>query len=563
MKKIILLLFQIFISTLVLAQSVMNLLGNWDDNSLAVKYGLNYSDCWGYSTGGREYAIMGSLEKIHFFEINSTAPVIDPVATFTPGANSVWRDFKTYNTYAYASADEGAEGLLVYDLSNINGTSNRITLASQNNTVFSKAHNIFIDVPEGKLYCVGSNNGISGLVVFDLKVTPNVPQLCGLIPTGYVHDVHVKNGKVYCSQGYSGLKIYDGTVINAWNTGNPIVSTLPLLAENNTVNSGYNHSSWLNTAGTHLIMAEETHGKALKILDVSDLSAVSQFTAPTSTFMSCMLCPLGSGADGPIVHNPFVKGNLVYLSYYHEGLQVYDISNPATPTKVAYYDTEQSNTNYAGYAGLWGTYPFLPSGKIIASDVVNGLFVLSLPASVLPISLSDFKAKANTNSVELIWKTVSESASMIFEVEKSHDGIRFEKINSVKSKNLQGANYQTSDDSPQEGINYYRLKIIEKDASFRYSSVVEARFSAQKHTPPVLYPNPSEDGNAQIFFPDFQNNSEASVEIFDIQAKLIQTYNLINTNPLFIKNLANGFYHLKITYQGQSWTEPLWVRKEN
>jgi choice-of-anchor B domain-containing protein len=558
MKKIILLLFQFFISTLILAQSPMNFLGNWDDNSLAVKYGLSYNDCWGYATGGREYAIMGSLEKVHFFEINSTAPVIDPVATFALGANSVWRDFKTYGTYAYASADEGAEGLLVFNLSNINETSNRVTLASQNNTVFTKAHNIFIDVPEGKLYCAGSNNGVSGLVIFDLKTTPNTPQLCGLIPTGYVHDVHVRNGKVYCSQGYLGLKIYDGTAINNWTTGNTIVSTLPLLAENNTLNSGYNHSSWLNTSGTHLIMAEETHGKALKILDVSDLSAVSQFTAPTSTFMSCMLCPLTVGADGPIVHNPFVKGNLVYLAYYHEGIQVYDISNPAAPTKVAFYDTEPSNTNYAGYAGLWGTYPFLPSGKILASDVTNGLFVLSLPASVLPTSLSDFKAKTSTNTVDITWKTVSESPQMVFEVEKSLDGIRFEKIKSEKSKNLQGANYQVSDDAPQDGINYYRLKIIEKDASFRYSAIVEARFLAQNHTP-VLYPNPSEDGNAQIVFPYFQNDTEASVEIFDTQAKLIQTYHPINTKQFCIKNLQNGFYHVKITYQGKSWTQSLLV----
>jgi hypothetical protein len=64
------------------------------------------------------------------------------------------------------------------------------------------------------------------------------------------------------------------------------------------------------------------------------------------------------------------------VSYYHDGVQVYDISDPMNPVNIAYYDTYTQHTNYNGYQGCWGVYPFLPSGIILASDFENGLFVL-------------------------------------------------------------------------------------------------------------------------------------------------------------------------------------------
>ena len=80
------------------------------------------------------------------------------------------------------------------------------------------------------------------------------------------------------------------------------------------------------------------------------------------------------------------------VSYYHDGVQIYDISNPAAPTKVAYYDTETTNTSYNGFVGSWGAYPYLPSGNVLVSDINNGLFVLKpafdLQDTACPASLA-------------------------------------------------------------------------------------------------------------------------------------------------------------------------------
>jgi len=78
-----------------------------------------------------------------------------------------------------------------------------------------------------------------------------------------------------------------------------------------------------------------------------------------------------------IAHNLMIKDDLVYISYYQDGLQVFDISNPVNPIQVAYYDTYMPE-NTGGYAGAWGIYAFLPSGNILISDVQSGLFVLEM-----------------------------------------------------------------------------------------------------------------------------------------------------------------------------------------
>ena len=71
-----------------------------------------------------------------------------------------------------------------------------------------------------------------------------------------------------------------------------------------------------------------------------------------------------------------IKDNYVYVSSYHDGLQVYDISDQENPTKVASFGTYLLE-DHSSYKGAWGVYPFLPSGNILVSDMQYGLYVLA------------------------------------------------------------------------------------------------------------------------------------------------------------------------------------------
>jgi len=127
---------------------------------------------------------------------------------------------------------------------------------------------------------------------------------------------------------------------------------------------GYNHSGWLSEDGSTYYLADETHGKDIKAVDVSDLTDVGV----VKTFNA------ESADNNSIVHNLIVRGNYLYASYYYDGLQVYDISNPIDPKRVLSYDTYPLPNN-SSYKGAWGVFPYLPSGNILVSDMQTGLYV--------------------------------------------------------------------------------------------------------------------------------------------------------------------------------------------
>jgi len=133
---------------------------------------------------------------------------------------------------------------------------------------------------------------------------------------------------------------------------------------------GYNHSGWLNGAGTHYAMCDETHGMRVKLVDVTDQTDLQV----TSLF--------GTGIDGnSIVHNAIFTGNLLHTSYYHDGYWLWDHTDPINPVLLGYYDTSQEQ-HLTNFKGAWGVYPNLPSGIVLVSDMQEGLFILDVSQAV-------------------------------------------------------------------------------------------------------------------------------------------------------------------------------------
>ena len=68
-----------------------------------------------------------------------------------------------------------------------------------------------------------------------------------------------------------------------------------------------------------------------------------------------------------IPHNTHVDGNFLVTSWYRDGTIVHDATYPNNLIQVAYYDSYSGSGS--GFDGCWGTYPFLPSGLIISTDI--------------------------------------------------------------------------------------------------------------------------------------------------------------------------------------------------
>ncbi len=364
-KSIVVAIGILFFSHVGFGQDSLNLtnFGGWKtDSALGCSLGesRSYNDLWGYEADGREYAILGSCWGTHFIDVTDPYNPVEVNSFKGQNSASTWRDFKTNDHYAYGVGDGGGHSLQIFDLQYLPDS---VVKVYDEDSLSQSAHSIFIDNDRAYLSSNKRGGPTYALDILDIS-NPVIPVYdttygndmfanCGLC----LHDTYVRNDTIYASAGYDGMFIYDATDIK-----NPaFINRIEFYTD-----QGYNHSSWLTEDGDHLVMADEVPvGMRLKVFDVSDLLDIQE----VSTFESHALAT---------PHNPFILGNEVYLSYYMDGVQVFNIEDPVNPTRDAFYDTYPVNdSSYTGgYSGCWGVYPYLPSRSIIASDRTNGLFVL-------------------------------------------------------------------------------------------------------------------------------------------------------------------------------------------
>ena len=138
------------------------------------------------------------------------------------------------------------------------------------------------------------------------------------------------------------------------------------------------HSGWWIPEDDVYVLADETHGSPLKVIDTSDLSDLQ-----VVSLLSSEVNPQS------IPHNMMMRDGLVFVSYYHDGLQVFDVSTPEEPKRIAWFDTF-IETSHAGFAGAWGVHSALPSGRILITDIKNGLFVLELAAEQTEVCPTEY-----------------------------------------------------------------------------------------------------------------------------------------------------------------------------
>jgi len=398
MKKIQLLTLLLAFAVTSFAQDDYELvtIGGWDDDNLPTHFYGTFNDIWGYAApDGREYALLGSAAYVHIIDVTDPINSVE-IERFEGGVSTVWRDMKTYQDRMYACSDNSGEGLIIVDMSDL---PNSATKTYQSPEFFGSAHDIFIDEANARLYAVG---GPGSMVILDIS-NPDVPQFLAQhdLNGTYIHDLYVRDNIAYCSSGWDGFYVWDLNDVQ-----NPVlVATLET--------NGYNHSNWVSDDGNTIIVAEEVPtGLPMLMLDATnlmdnDLTLQSTFVFPNIENAPAN-APDGSSLDMYATpHNPYILGDLAYVSYYEDGVVVFDISDPANPEKVAVHDTHPKNDDpnnlenygYHGYAGCWGVYPFLPSGNIISSDFDAGLTLHELEEPVvistneLPTNINKFQIK--------------------------------------------------------------------------------------------------------------------------------------------------------------------------
>ncbi|WP_026210659.1 T9SS type A sorting domain-containing protein [Flexithrix dorotheae] len=141
---------------------------------------------------------------------------------------------------------------------------------------------------------------------------------------------------------------------------------------------------------------------------------------------------------------------------------------------------------------------------------------------ILPVELVDFSGKKFDDFVEISWQTIVEQNTDFFEIERAQDGINFTKIGETLAKgNSDQLNKYIFDDlRPHSGINYYRLKMVDKDGNFEYSKVISVNV-VNDNQGILAYPNPITNHHVNLSLWGFQQNSRVGIKIMDLMGKTV------------------------------------------
>jgi len=350
-----------------LANNNMYLLKNLNLHQVPLKYGApwDYAAIWGYvAPDGKEYAILGGTLGTSFFNISDSANIYEvdffptTINFANPDQGVLWKEMKVYSHYAYVVSEADTSGVEIYDLQYLPDT---VVFVKKFMTPGHRStHSVS---QEGQyLYLNGSNASFGqGIAVLDLTDPVN-PVVRGKWNTRYVHDCRVLRDTIFA------MNINDGnvTVIDARNK-----DSLKTISQWLNLPNPSPHNNALTKDRKYLFSTDEVGAlpRLLKVWNIQDLSNVTQVTTwqPANITTS-------------IVHNVEIYGDTAVIAHYTAGVRVLNISNPAQPVEIAWYDTYPAN-NGNTYTGCWGIYKF-PSGKIAASDMKTGLYVLKVGNSV-------------------------------------------------------------------------------------------------------------------------------------------------------------------------------------
>ena len=326
----------------------MNLLGTYDYPT------TKGNDIWGWADSiGNEFALVGLRNGVSC--VNVTNPSTPFEEFFIADIYSVWRDIKTYGNYAYVTTESDA-GLLIIDLTDMTGATfwhvtDFINPTTGSTLHWEAAHDLFID-ENGIAYIFGASNpaGIpapaNGAIFLDVATNPTNPTHLGQWNEQYIHDAMVRGDTMYAGCIYAG-KVY---IVDVSNKANPTV-----LGSKSTPNT-FTHNSWVSDDGDFVFTTDEQSDAYLTVYDISDLNNIQEVDRIQS-----------NPGSNSIPHNTFVDGNFLITSYYRDGTVVHDITHPNYMIEVGNYDSYFGSGN--GFDGCWGTYPYLPSGNIISSDI--------------------------------------------------------------------------------------------------------------------------------------------------------------------------------------------------
>ncbi|MFZ1461042.1 MAG: choice-of-anchor B family protein [Ignavibacteria bacterium] len=416
--------------------------------------GRSYSALWGYTApDGREYAILGYNRGTSFIDITDSANIRE-VDTLS-GLTSSWREMKTYSHYAYIVSEATNSKLQIVDLQYLPDSVSLV--ATWSYAGYTKTHSI--SQSGNYLYLNGGNaaSSVGGVAVVDVS-NPVSPVKMGEWNTEYVHDCRVQNDTIWAANVYTGKM----SIINASNKSSLQFVRNWQAYPQSAVST---HNCAFPVTRDYIYTTNEVSSPAgkLNVWDIRDLNNITFVRDWQPT-----------GITTAIVHNIETYGNYAVIAHYTAGIRILNISNPSNPVEVAWYDTYPSS-NSTNFSGCWGVYKF-SSGKIIGSDISNGLFVIKTNFIMTEIpeeinsNAKDYKLNQNFpnpfNPVTNIKFSLKENSKVSLKIYS----IQGKEVADIINDRRDGGDYEINFDAGKynlnSGVYFYTLNVNNRSNSF-------------------------------------------------------------------------------------------------
>lgn len=218
-------------------------------------------------------------------------------------------------------------------------------------------------------------------------------------------------------------------------------------------------------------------------------------------------------------------GNEGRAYWYFQPNTLGDITNYQNP----FYQNEQTKTPLNGGSG---------DGSALS------MVVLSSSIS-LPVGLKSFNASAKDCNARLDWVSGVEVGFSYYAIERSEDGVHFYEIGKVQPKpgGQIEKEYSYVDTKPVSKIQYYRLKMFDRDGQAKISNTVPLKFNCAVENVSI-YPTQSTGIFNYKLSPGLENSL---IRVYNATGQFLLEHSPKGLSGIInLSNLASGIYWVKI-----------------
>lgn len=297
-----------------------------------------------------------------------------------------------------------------------------------------------------------------------------------------------------------------GGTTYTWSPGTGLSGTTGAqVMANPTISTNYTITGTTGTCSTQATFQLEVRARNTNaIIGASE----TNITAPTSVTFTVV------GVNGGSTPNYNFLVNNISIQNGNNNILVRTVS-PGDKVKCEFTSSE----------------PCVDEKTVVSNEIVMG-------EGALPVTLISLSGRKVSDGNRLEWVTASEFNSDQFLVERSLDGNGFENIGQVSAAGFSNniTPYFYMDTKPNGGNNYYRLKMIDKDATFRYSNIVLLT-NGSIGAGSKLYPNPTVSGRQVFMQLDGLERGAVTISISGINGQVLKTFRATSTDGTLQMNI--------------------------